>query len=267
MTYTQQPIPNTPKPLQGKIALVTGATRGLGRTGAEWLAAAGASIIVSGREADAVQKSVDTIKGYGVDAWGIPADTSLIVEAHRLASESLALVSHVDILYNNAGMSIRNNFWNYTDDDFEYQLNVNFRSPFILAQHIGKQMMDKGIQGRIINTSTIGAKHCHADAAVYDAAKGAVETMTRNMAYELAPYGITVNCIAPGAISDRPGMKPYNPEHRAMYERHIPSGRVGRSEDIAAFVRFLASPESQYINGQTILIDGAHATYLPEKID
>lgn len=267
IVYNPQTPAFNPRPLQGKIALVTGSTRGLGRTAAEWLAHAGASIIVSGREADAVQKSVDAMKSYGVDAWGIPADTSLIADAHRLASESLALVPQIDILYNNAGMSIRNNFWNYSDADFEYQLNVNFRSPFILAQHIGKQMIDKGIQGRIINTSTIGAKHCHADAAVYDAAKGAVETMTRNMAYELAPYGITVNCIAPGAIADRPGMKPYNPEHRAIYERHIPSGRVGRSEDIAAVVRFLASPEAQYVNGQTILVDGAHATYIPERIN
>ncbi len=265
--YKAQIPTHNPLPLAGKIALITGSTRGLGRTSAEWLAAAGASIIVSGREADAVQNSVEAIQQLGVDAWGIPADTSVIADAHRLAEEALATVPQIDILVNNAGMSIRNNFWNYSDDDFEYQLNVNFRSPFILAQHIGKQMMDKGIQGRIINTSTIGAKHCHADAAVYDSAKGAVETMTRNMAYELAPYGITVNCIAPGAIADRPGMKSYDPDKRAIYEQHIPSGRVGRSEDIAAVVRFLASPESQYLNGQTLLVDGAHSTYVPEKVD
>jgi glucose 1-dehydrogenase len=265
--YTPQTPTIDPKPLAGKIALVTGSTRGLGRTAAEWLAAAGASIIVSGREEPAVQNSVEAIKAMGVEAWGVPADTSDIADTHRLATEALGLVPQIDILVNNAGMSIRNNFWDYSDADFDYQVNVNFRSPFILAQKIGKQMIDKGIAGRIINFSTIGASHCHADAAIYDSAKGAVETMTRNMAYELAPYGITVNAIAPGAISDRPGMQPYDPDRRARYERHIPSGRVGRSEDIASVVRFLASPESLYLNGQTLLIDGAHSTYLPEKID
>ncbi|MDQ2683809.1 MAG: SDR family oxidoreductase [Chloroflexota bacterium] len=261
--------PNTDNraPLAGRVALVTGSTRGLGRTTAEWLARAGASIVVSGREEDAVADSVAAIEALGVQAWGLTADLSQAAEAHRLARETLALVPQVDILVNNAGMSIRGNFWDYSDEDFEYQLNVNFRSPFILAQHMAKQMIDRKIAGRIVNFSTIGARHCHADAAVYDSAKGAVETMTRNMAYELAPYGITVNCIVPGAISDRPGMKPYDPAKREKYVRHIPMGRVGRAEDIAAAVRFFCLPETEFTTGQALLIDGAHATYLPERID
>lgn len=256
------------RPLAGRVALVTGSTRGLGRTIAEWLARDGASIIVSGREADAVDASVAAIEAHGVKAWGIPADIARIDDAHRLATKAIELVPQIDILINNAGMSIRGNFWDVTDAEFETQVNVNFRSPFIIAQHIGKQMIDRSITGRIVNTSTIGATHCHADAAVYDSSKGAVETMTRNMAYELAPYGITVNCVVPGAIPERPGAAPPKDAGRhATYVKHIPIGRAGRAEDIAAAVRFFCLPDASFTSGQTLLVDGAHSTYLPEKID
>jgi NAD(P)-dependent dehydrogenase (short-subunit alcohol dehydrogenase family) len=253
------------KPLDGKTALVTGSTRGLGRTIAEWLANDGASIIVTGREPDAVEESVRSIEQLGVAAWGIPADLSIVEEAHRLARTALATVPQIDLLVNNAGMSIRGNFWDVTDEQWEYQVNVNYRSPFVMAQHIAKQMIDKRIAGRIVNTSTIGARHCHTNAAVYDSSKGGVETMTRNMAYELGPFGITVNCVVPGAIPDRPGASQnYDRDARTHYVRHIPIGRAGRAEDIAAAVRFFCLSQSSFTTGQTVLIDGGHGTYKPE---
>jgi NAD(P)-dependent dehydrogenase (short-subunit alcohol dehydrogenase family) len=256
----------TTRPLAGKIALVTGSTRGLGRTIAEWLAKDGASIVVTGRETAAIEESVRAIEALGVEAWGIPADLAKVEEAHALARAALATVPRLDLLVNNAGMSIRGNFWDVTDAEWETQVHVNYRAPFVLAQHVAKQMIEKGIRGRIVNTSTIGARHCHANAAVYDSAKGAVETMTRNMAYELGPYGISVNCVVPGAIPDRPGANPtYDRDKRAAYIRHIPFGRAGRAEDIAAVVRFFCRPESEFTTGQTLLVDGAHATYVPES--
>jgi NAD(P)-dependent dehydrogenase (short-subunit alcohol dehydrogenase family) len=252
--------------LDGTIALVTGSTRGLGRVTAEWLAREGAGIIVTGREAKAVDQSVGEIKALGGQAWGITADLSRVADAHQLAAAALESVPQIDILINNAGMSIRGNFWDVTDADWEYQVNVNYRSPFILAQHIARQMIERGIQGRIVNTSTIGARACHTNAAVYDSAKGAVETMTRNMAFELAPHGICVNCVVPGAIPDRPGAnRIFNPAKRAQAVKHIPIGRAGRAEDIAAAVRFFCLPESSFTTGQSLLIDGAHSSYLPEN--
>mgnify|MGYP003945728615 CR=1 FL=1 len=182
-----------------------------------------------------------------------------------MAAGALGLVPGIDILINNAGMSIRSNFWEVSDADWETQVNVNFRSPFVLAQVIGKQMIDRQIAGRIINVGTIGARACHTNAMVYDSAKGGIETMTRNMAYELGPFGITVNCVVPGAIADRPGARVIDPEGRKRYERHIPAGRVGRADDIAAAVMFFASPASQYTTGQSLLVDGAHSSYLPES--
>ena len=249
--------------LRGQTALVTGSTRGLGRTMAEWLAREGADIVVSGRHQDAVDASVAAMRELGVASFGVTADLGRGDEAHRLAAAVLARAERLDILVNNAGMSIRGPFWDVTDAQWEEQINVNYRSPFVLAQHAARQMIERGVRGRIVNVSTIGAHACHADAAVYDSAKGAVETMTRNMAHELAPYGIGVNCVIPGAIAERPGA-PERPEAWAAARRYIPLGRLGRAEDVAAAVRFFCLPESAFTTGQALLVDGGHIGYLHE---
>ncbi len=171
--------------LAGTTALVTGSTRGIGGTIAEWLAREGANIVVSGREPDAVEAVAAEFGRIGVPVSDIAADLSRVAEAHRLAEETLARVDRLDILVNNAGMSIRGLFRDVTDEDWEYQVNVNHRAPFVLAQHAARHMRERGIRGRIVNTSTVGAHRCHKDAAVYDSANAAVEAMTRNLAYEL----------------------------------------------------------------------------------
>ena len=248
--------------LAGKTALVTGSTRGIGRTTAETLAREGAAIVVSGRDAADVETSVEAIRALGVEAWGIPADLALLSEAHRLAEETIRVVPQLDILINNAGMSIRGNFWDVSDEEFEIQQNVNYRSSFVLAQHAARHMIERGIRGRIVHTSTIGARACHTDAAVYDSVKGGVETMTRNMAYELGPYGIGVNCVAPGNIAERPGAEPADWWEPAT--KRIPFGRLGRADDIAAATLFFCLPETEFTTGQVLLVDGAHDSYLPE---
>ncbi len=253
----------TTKRLAGKTALVTGSTRGLGRTIAEWLARDGANIVVSGREEEPVAASVAAMRELGVEAFGITADLARVEEAHRLAVETLGRVERLDILVNNAGMSIRGHFWEVSDADWDYQVNVNVRSPYILAQHAAKHMIDGGIRGRIVNISTIGVTQCHTNGAVYNLAKGGVETMTRNMAYELAPYRIGVNCVAPGAIAERPGARERG-EDWGDTRGNIPLGRYGRAEDIAAAVRYFCLPESEFATGQTLLVDGGHALYLHE---
>ncbi len=250
------------KRLIGKTALVTGSTRGLGRTSAEWLAREGATIVVSGRNVNDVDTTVAELQSSGFSAVGIAADLAQVSEAHRLAEETLNRVESLEILVNNAGMSIRNNFWDVSDEEWDEQVNANWRSSFILAQHAARHMIERSIKGRIVNTSTIGTRACHTDACVYDAAKGAIETMTRNMAYELGPHGISVNCVAPGNMAERPGA-----EEEPWWEpaaKRIPFGRVGRAEDIAAAVVFFCLPESEFITGQTLLVDGGHDTYLPE---
>jgi NAD(P)-dependent dehydrogenase (short-subunit alcohol dehydrogenase family) len=253
----------SPRRLAGQTALVTGSTRGIGRTIAEWLAREGANIVISGREQDAVERSIAAMRALGAEAWGVPADLARVSEAHRLAQATLSLVPRLDILINNAGMSIRSHFWEVSDGEWEEQVNVNLRSPFVLAQHAARHMIARGGGGRIVNISTIGAHAVHKDAAVYDSAKGAIEVLTRNCAYELAPYGVSVNCVIPGAIAERPGAPP-RPEVWAGALRNIPTGRLGRAEDIAAAVRFFCLPESEFTTGQTLLVDGGHSLYLHE---
>jgi len=199
-----------------------------------------------------------------VQAIGIPADLADIAEAYRLATETFAAVPKIDILVNNAGMSTRKSFWEYTDHDWDYQTNVNLRSPFILAQAVAKNFIANETRGRIVNVSTIGATHCHADAAIYNLNKAGQEAMTRNMAFELAPYACSVNCVAPGAMSNKPGT-PWRPEQDAYAKKFIPFGRVGSAEDIAAAVLFFCLPESEFTTGQTLLVDGPHASYLAER--
>jgi NAD(P)-dependent dehydrogenase (short-subunit alcohol dehydrogenase family) len=248
--------------LAGCTALITGSTRGLGRTMASWLAREGATIVVTGEEAAAVDGVVGELRGGGHQALGLVADLSHIEQVHRLAEDALARVERLDILINNAGMSRRAAFWDVSDADWEYQVTVNYRAPFILCQHVARHMLAHRIRGRVVNVSTIGAHGCHKDAAVYDSAKDAVEVMTRNMAYELAPHGVRVNCVIPGWIAERPG-SPWRATD-APGRDHIPVGRAGRAEDIAAAVLFFCLPETDFTTGQSLLVDGGHHAYLPE---
>lgn len=250
--------------LTGKTALVTGSTRGIGRTIAERLGGEGARIIVSGRQVSDVEATVAELEATGVAATGFAADLARPEEAHRLGEEAIAAAGRLDILVNNAGMSIRGPFWDVSDADWDYQVNVNYRAPFILAQHAARHMRQHQIPGRIINTSTVGAHRCHWDAAVYDSAKAAVEGMTRNMAFELGRDGITVNCVIPGPIGDRPGADA-DSRFWTQAARNVPVGRIGSSADVAAAVLFFALPETSFTTGQSLLIDGGYAAPLPKE--
>jgi NAD(P)-dependent dehydrogenase (short-subunit alcohol dehydrogenase family) len=251
--------------LAGKNALVTGSTRGLGRTIAEWLAREGANIIVSGRDQADVDASVAAMREIGVESWGIPADLSLLEDAHALAKAALETVDTLDIVVNNAGMSIAQNFWEVSDADWDYEMNVNVRAPFVICQHAARSWIEQGVRGRIVNVSTIGVFKGHRDKMVYNIAKSGVQTMTRNMSFELGPHGITVNCVAPGAVPDKPGTEhEVTSEGRERIKRVIPTGRYGRAEDIATAVVFFCLPETEWTTGQTLLVDGAHISSLME---
>lgn len=247
----------------GKTALVTGSTRGLGRTIAQRLAERGVRIIVSGRQQRDVDRVVTELSEVGNGAIGFAADLADYRQAHDLSIRALEAVGEIHILVNNAGMSLRGNFWDVTDAEWDEQVNVNLRSPFVIAQHVAKAMIEHGNGGRIVNVSTIGARKAHRDGLVYDSAKGAVEVMTRNMAFELAPHGISVNCVVPGAIPDKPGTD-LSKIDLSRGLRFLPIGRPGRADDIAAAVLFFCSPEAAFTTGQSLLVDGGHASYLYE---
>ncbi len=247
--------------LKGKTALVTGSTRGLGRTMAEWLAREGANVVISGRYEADVQESVTAVQELGAESYGFPADLSRVSEIHKLAEDTFKHVDQLDILVNNAGMSIVEDAWIVTDDNWDYQMNVNLRAPWILSQYAARHMMEKGIRGRIVNISTIGVHRTHGDRAVYNIGKAGVEMMTVAMGYELAPHGININCVAPGAMADRPGQPE---DHDAWSEtaKHIPIGRIGNADDIASAVTYFCLPETEFITGQTLLVTGGHESAL-----
>jgi glucose 1-dehydrogenase len=247
--------------LKGQTALVTGSTRGLGRTMAEWLAREGANVVVSGRKEEDVQESVTAIQELGVESFGITADLSRVTDIHQLAEQTLSHVDQLDILVNNAGMSIVEDAWVVSDDNWDYQMNVNLRAPYILSQYAARHMMERGIRGRIVNISTIGVHRTHGDRAVYNIGKAGVEMMTVAMGYELAPHGININCVAPGAMADRPG-QPEDPQAWAETAKHIPVGRIGNADDIASAVTYFCLPETEFITGQTLLVTGGHESAL-----
>ncbi len=250
--------------LAGKWALVTGSTKGLGQSTAEGLADEGANIVVHGAEEELIAPAVDAMRGRGVEAWGMAADLGQPAEVTRLAGAVLARVPHLDLLINNAGGSRggRRSFWEITPEDAAYTMQVNWGATFALSQQVARHMMARGIRGRIVNISTIGAHYNHRDALVYNASKAAIEATTRNMAYELGPHGISVNCVAPGMRTIRPGAVRDEEREREQAAQWIPLGRVGRGEDIAAAVRFFCLPESEYVTGQTLLVTGGYAMHL-----
>ncbi|TVR74416.1 MAG: SDR family oxidoreductase [Sphaerobacteraceae bacterium] len=249
--------------LAGRTALVTGSTRGLGRTIAEWLAREGADVIVTGRDERDVQESIEAIRGLGVDSFGAAADLSQLSQIHGLASAIFERIDQLDILVNNAGMSIIEDCWDVSDEHWDYQMNVNLRAPYILSQYAIQHMIEQKIPGRIVNISTIGAHRTHGDRAVYNIGKAGVEMMTSAMAFEVAAHGITINCVAPGAMAERPGQE-LSPEERDRIARGIPVGRVGTGDDIASAVTYFCLPESSFITGETLLVTGGHESKLWE---
>ena len=243
-----------------KRAMVTGATRGLGRTIAEWLARDGAEVFISGRNQEDIDKSIDELKQFGTRITGAPADLEKLEDMHELAETALEIAGPFDILINNAGFSNPTPFLETSDADWDAEMAVNVRAPYVITQHIAKSMIENSINGRIVNIGTIGVFAPHHKQIIYDIAKAGVHMMTKNMAFELAKHNITANCVAPGAVPDRPGfdMDTWNPK-----TFNIPIQRSGNAEDIANAVCFFCQDESSWVSGQTLLVDGAHLTYLP----
>lgn len=225
----------------GKRALVTGATRGLGRTIAEWLAREGADMFISGRDQTDIDQVFRELERYGTAISGAPADLADVAQVRHLAEKALASGTF-DILVNNAGFSIPQSFHHVTDSDWDAEMNVNARAPFVLGQLVSEAMIKAGIKGRIVNISTVGAYAAHPRQMVYDMAKAAIIAMTRNMAYELGPHGITVNCVAPGAVPDRPGFDMSNYDSTNIRNA---LKLVGSADDIANAICFFCEDASR----------------------
>lgn len=240
--------------LSGKVAVVTGSSRGIGREIAEKLARSGAKVVInySSRSAQA-EEVVAGIKSNGGEAIAIKADIGNIAELANLLEETAKAFGKVDILVNNGGIMITKPLDAITEEDFDKQFNINVKGTFFAIQHAVKHM---GQGGRIINFSTSVAGVMFPTYSVYAGTKGAVEQFTRQLAKELGPKGITINTVAPGPVNTELFTTGKTEEQIKGVGSMNAFGRLGEPEDIADVVTFLAGEESRWITGQTIRVNG-----------
>jgi glucose 1-dehydrogenase len=261
--------------LEGQKAIVTGASAGIGEAIARHLAAAGAAVAVNYRsDPDSAKKIVDEIQAQGGEAIAIQADVSKEEAVHKLFEEALAHFGTLDILINNAGRQNDAPFTEMTPDQWRSVIDVNLTGPFLCAQEAArlflKQGVSKGVSraaGKIIFISSVHEVIPWAGRVNYAASKGGIELLMKSVAQELASRRIRVNSIAPGAIKTDINREAWEkPEAEAELLKLIPAGRVGEPDDIGKAAVWLASDESDYVNGTTLFIDGGMTLY-PEFAD
>ena len=228
--------------LAGKVAIITGAARGIGRACAERFAADGATLIAS-----------DIVPGDGI----MSCDVTDKKQIDRLVAETIARHGRIDVLVNNAGMAHTANVLDVTEEDFDRVMNLNARAAFFMAQACARQMVKQGEGGAIINMSSVNAVLAIPAILSYCMSKGAVKQMTAVLAVALAPHNIRVNAIGPGSI--KTDMLAAVVSDDAAVRRALsrtPLGRFGEAAEIASIASFLASDDASYITGQTIYADG-----------
>lgn len=241
--------------LENKVALVTGASRGIGKAVALELAKQGAKVVVNyaGSEAKALEV-VDEIKALGSEAVAIQANVAEADAVQSLVKQTIETFGSLDILINNAGITRDNLLMRMKEQEWDDVMNINLKGVFLCTKAVTRQMM-KQRQGRIINISSIVGVSGNPGQANYVAAKAGVIGLTKTTAKELAARNITVNAIAPGFITT--DMTDELPEEvKAEMLKQIPLSRFGEPKDVAKTVVFLASESSRYITGQTIHVDG-----------
>jgi NAD(P)-dependent dehydrogenase (short-subunit alcohol dehydrogenase family) len=245
--------------LTGQVALITGASRGLGQYFGRALARAGADLIVTSRRKDDLQPFVSEIEALGRKATPLALDVRSEDSIESLAASVKAL-GQVHILVNNAGCNVRKPALDVTWDDWNLVLDTNLRGSFFVAQQIAKQMVPHGY-GRIVNIGSVTSVFGYAGLAPYGASRGGIRQLTMSLADDWGRHGITVNCLAPGWFQTA--------QNKALYENkewveylidRIPLKRPGEPHDLDGAIVFLASEASRYITGQTLLVDGGIST-------
>ncbi|MDR6225681.1 SDR family oxidoreductase [Desmospora profundinema] len=245
--------------LDGKTAIVTGGGRGLGRYMAEALADAGAKVVLCSRKLDACQQVKTEIEEKGGQALALACDVTCPEEVERVVTAAEETFGGVDIVINNSGATWGAPPEKMPLDKFERVMDVNVKGVFLMSQAAGKRMITQGKGGRIINIASVaglvGGHPDYIQTVGYHSSKGAVITMTKDLATSWARYGIRVNAIAPGWFPS----KMSRPLLEAFEEKmlsHIPMARFGRPEDIKGVAVFLASPAAAYMTGQVVVVDG-----------
>jgi glucose 1-dehydrogenase len=244
--------------MQGKIALVTGSGQGIGRAVAVRLAQEGAKVIVNDLHDDTrAEQTLADVRAAGSDGCIVAGDVSVTEVGRQLIARGIQQMGRIDVLVNNAGVEHNASFLDVTDEDYDRVLDINLKGAFFITQAFVAHLRDTQRGGRIVNISSVHEELPFPHFTSYCASKGGMKMMMRNLAIELAPLGITVNNVAPGAVGTAINDKLlHNPAQLNALLGNIPLKRLGKPLDVANAVLFLASPEADYITGTTLYVDG-----------
>jgi NAD(P)-dependent dehydrogenase (short-subunit alcohol dehydrogenase family) len=246
--------------LSGKVALITGTSRGLGQCFARALARAGADIAMTSRDKVSLSAFADEIGGTGRRSFSVDLDVRDLDSIQSAIATIEEHFGHIDILVNNAGCNVRKLALDVTWDDWNTVLDTNLRGTFFVAQAVARGMIQR-CYGRIINIGSVTSVAGYAGLGPYGASRGGTKQLTMSLADDWGRYGVTVNCLAPGWFRTRQNEAMYQNEAWVEYIKdRIPVKRPGRPDDLDGAVVFLASEASRYVTGQTLLVDGGIST-------
>ncbi len=244
--------------LAGKTAIVTGGNSGIGKGIALAFAKEGAKVCIVGRNTERGEAVVSQIKGLGSEAIFVKADVGEKDEVLRYIGETIEHFGEINIMVNNAAVIHQARILDLKEEDWDLIIKTNLRSVFLGSKYAAIQMVKQKKGGRIINISSIHARISEPQAAPYTAAKGGIESFTRTIATELAPYKITANILAPGATYTELTVPMYTPKVKEALYKRIPLKAIANIEDIACGALFIASDESWYMTGSRLCIDGGY---------
>jgi NAD(P)-dependent dehydrogenase (short-subunit alcohol dehydrogenase family) len=246
--------------VSGRVAIVTGTSRGLGQYMARALAKAGADLVLTSRTRESLRAFEGEIKGLGRRAVSLELDVRNLQSIERMAAEAEKAFGHLDILVNNAGCNVRKPALDVTWDDWNLILDTNLRGSFFVAQAVARRMIAREY-GRIINIGSVTSVAGYAGLGPYGASRGGIRQLTMSLADDWGRHGVTVNCLAPGWFRTEQNKVLYENKEWVEYLcDRIPVKRPGRPEDLDAAVVFLAAEASRYVTGQTLLVDGGIST-------